>query len=313
MVTPLEIKETTDQIIEESKKRLVGYEIYIKKILICLFADGHILLEGNPGLAKTLTASTLAEILGIGFGRVQFTPDLMPSDITGVNVFNQKTLEFEFLSGPVFTNFLLCDEINRSPPKTQAALLEAMQERQVSVEGLARKVPNPFIVIATQNPLENAGVYPLPEAQQDRFLIRLLIDFPTRETEKTMLKIKDKNLNPSVNQIIKQELISDIQKSILDIKVSDKILEYILNIVFGTRNNKSIELGASPRASIALLQLGKATAAINGRDYVIPDDIKYVAFDVLNHRIVLSHDAELDRINPRDIIEVLVEESKVEI
>lgn len=310
---PSIIKKITDNIVNESNKRLMGYETYLKKILICIYADGHVLLEGNPGLAKTLAASTLAEILGINFGRIQFTPDLMPSDITGVNVFNQKTREFEFLEGPVFTNLLLCDEINRSPPKTQAALLEAMQERQISVEGEARNLSAPFIVIATQNPLENAGVYPLPEAQQDRFLIRLLIDFPTRETEKAMLKSKDHNLNPAVDQMIEPSTIKKIQESILKVKVSDKIMDYILNIVFGTRSNKNIEMGASPRASIALMMLGKAVAAVNGRDYVTPDDVKYMAFDVLNHRILLSHEAELDRIDPRDVIDSLVEQSKVEI
>ncbi len=310
---PDQIKEITESIIEEASKRLVGYENYIKKMLVCLWADGHVLLEGNPGLAKTLTASTLAEILGIGFGRVQFTPDLMPSDITGVNVYNQKTLEFEFLEGPVFTNLLLCDEINRSPPKTQAALLEAMQERQVSVEGAARKLPDPFLVMATQNPLENAGVYPLPEAQQDRFLIKLLIDFPERESEKKMLYIKHNNLHPPVETLLNSDIIRDIQKSILDIDISDQIIEYILNIVTGTRNNSSIEMGASPRASIALMQLGKAVAAVNGRDFITPDDIKYIAFDVLNHRIILSHEAELDRVDPKDVISTLVEKSKVEI
>jgi len=312
-MNPQQIKEITDSIIKETGKRLVGYDTYIKKILVCLWANGHVLLEGNPGLAKTLAASTLAEILGIGFGRVQFTPDLMPSDITGVNVYNQKSLEFEFLEGPVFTNMLLCDEINRSPPKTQAALLEAMQERQVSVEGSARKLPDPFLVIATQNPLENAGVYPLPEAQQDRFLVKLLIDLPTRDNEREMLYIKHKNLNPAVDTLLSADIISDIQKSILKVEFSEQVVEYILNIVTGTRNNSSIEMGASPRASIALMQLGKAVAAVNRRDFITPDDIKYVAFDVLNHRIILSHEAELDRVDPRDIISTLVEKSKVEI
>ena len=307
------IQEITASIIEESKKRLVGFETYLTKMLVCLWADGHILLEGNPGLAKTLAASTLAEISGVQFGRVQFTPDLMPSDITGVNVFNQKTREFEYLEGPIFTNILLCDEVNRSPPKTQAAMLEAMQERQVSVEGAARQLPTPFFVIATQNPLENAGVYPLPEAQQDRFLMKLLIDFPSREIEKKMLQIKDKELQPSVNTLINRDIITDIQQSILNVKVTDQILEYILNIVFGTRSNKNIELGASPRASIALMQLGKAVAAINGRDFVVPDDVKFIAFEVLNHRILLSHEAELDRVDPREVIMAIVEESRVEL
>ncbi len=313
MITAKKVKNLTDDVIKECSKRLVGYEAYLKKILISLWANGHVLLEGNPGLAKTLAASTLAEILGLDFNRIQFTPDLMPSDITGVNVFNQKTREFEFLEGPVFTNFLLCDEINRSPPKTQSALLEAMQERQVSVEGEARKLDKPFLVIATQNPLENAGVYPLPEAQQDRFLIKLLIDFPSREVEREMLKLKHRDLFPSVSRLTDKETILAIQDFVPKVDISYEVLEYILNIVMNTRNNRNIELGASPRASLALMQLSKATAAINGRDFVEPDDVKYVAFDVLNHRLVLSHEAELDRIDIRDVVSKILEESEVKI
>ncbi len=313
VLSPVKIKEITDNILSESSKRLVGYEFYLKKILISLWADGHVLLEGNPGLAKTLAASTLAKILGVHFSRVQFTPDLMPSDITGVNVFNQKTKEFEFIEGPVFTNLLLCDEINRSPPKTQAALLESMQERQVSVEGEARLLPKPFLVLATQNPLENAGVYPLPEAQQDRFLMRLLINLPTKENEKKMLVMKSKDLNPDVDILYTSQTILDIQNSIPAIKISEKVMDYILNIVTSTRENVNLELGASPRASIALMQLGKAYAAINGRDYVTPDDIKVIAFDVLNHRVVLSNEAELDRIDLRDVIFEIIKNSEVEI
>ncbi len=313
MVNSQEVKQITESVMKEAKKRLVGYETYLKKILIALWANGHVLLEGNPGLAKTLAASTLAEILGLKFNRIQFTPDLMPSDITGVNVFNQKVMEFEFMEGPVFTNFLLCDEINRSPPKTQSALLEAMQERQVSVEGMARKLDTPFLVIATQNPLENAGVYPLPEAQQDRFLIKLLIDFPTRDVEKKMLWLKHHDLNPSVETLTNREKIIEIQQYIPKVDISEEIIDYILNIVTNTRNNRNIELGASPRASLALMQLGKATAAVNGRDFVEPDDIKYIAFDVLNHRLVLSHEAELARVKIRDLVNRILQESEVAI
>jgi MoxR-like ATPase len=309
-----EIKETNDRIIAETRKRLVGYDRYISIILKCLYADGHILLEGNPGIAKTLAASTLAEILGMDYGRVQFTPDLMPSDILGTNVFNQKTIEFEYLKGPVFTNFLLCDEINRSPPKTQAALLEAMQERQVSSEGVARSLPNPFLVIATQNPLEHQGVYHLPEAQIDRFLVKLLIDLPSRDVERSMLILKDEKMMPNVETLIDGSVIKTIQSTIFEqIEVSEEIIEYIINIVHGTRDNPSIDIAASPRASIALLQLGKASAAMEGRDYVQPDDIKQIAFEVLNHRIGLSHEAELDRITPRDIIDRLLTEVEVSI
>lgn len=308
-----EIKEITDNIIKETTKRLVGYEQYMKPILMALYADGHILLEGNPGIAKTLAASTLAEILGMDFGRVQFTPDLMPSDITGTNVFNQKTLEFEYLEGPIFTNFLLCDEINRAPPKTQAALLEGMQERQVSVEGVARFLPDPFLVIATQNPLEHQGTYILPEAQVDRFMMRLFIDLPNREVEKTMLKLKDAELNPKVNNITDQQTIKEIQDTVQSVKISEKIFDYIINIVHGTRDNINIDIPASPRASIALMILGKASAAMEGRDYVQPDDIKKIAFNVLNHRIGLSHEAELDRVSHEDVINVLMKDVEVTI
>jgi MoxR-like ATPase len=309
-----EIQEINEKILVETRKRLVGFDDYINNMVMALYADGHILLEGNPGIAKTLAASSLSEILGMNYGRVQFTPDLMPSDITGVNVFNQKTLEFEYIEGPVFNNFLLCDEINRSPPKTQAALLEAMQERQVSVEGVARKLPSPFIAIATQNPLEHQGTYNLPEAQIDRFLMKLIIDLPSRDVEKTMLRLKDEDLNPSVNKVMNAERIREMQITIAnDVEVSDQILDYIINIVHGTRDNINIDIPASPRASIALMQLGKASAAISGRDYVQPDDVKRVAFNVLNHRIGLSHEAELDRITSADVINNLLKDVEVAI
>jgi MoxR-like ATPase len=309
-----EIESISNTIIAETRKRLVGFDNYISSMIMALYADGHILLEGNPGIAKTLAASTLSEILGMEYGRIQFTPDLMPSDITGVNVFNQKTLEFEYIEGPVFNNFLLCDEINRSPPKTQAALLEAMQERQVSVEGVARILPSPFIAIATQNPLEHQGTYNLPEAQIDRFLMKLIMDLPAREVEKTMLRLKDEDLNPSVDKIMNAAKIREMQETIANkVEVSDQILEYIINIVHGTRDNINIDIPASPRASIALMRLGKASAVINGRDYVQPDDVKGVAFNVLNHRIGLSHEAELDRVTSADVINNLLREVEVTI
>ena len=309
-----EIKTISEKIIEQTQRRLVGYEGHVTSILGTLYANGHVLLEGNPGIGKTLVSSTLAEILGMGFGRIQFTPDLMPSDITGVNVFNQKALEFEYLEGPVFTNFLLCDEINRAPPKTQAALLEAMQERQVSVEGEARILPDPFLVVATQNPLEHQGTYNLPEAQIDRFLIKLIIDLPSRDVEKTMLKLKDDDNLASVEQIVNAETIKNIQDTIAkEVKVSDEIYDYIINITHGTRENPNIDIPASPRASIALFRLGKTSAAIKGREYVQPDDVKQVAFNVLNHRIGLSHEAELDRISLDEVIDGLLSAVEVAI
>lgn len=309
-----EIKTINQSIVKETRKRLVGFDTYIESIVMCLYADGHVLLEGNPGIAKTLASSTIAEILGMEFGRIQFTPDLMPSDITGVNVFNQKSLEFEYIEGPVFNNFLLCDEINRSPPKTQAALLEAMQERQVSVEGVARRLPKPFIAIATQNPLEHQGTYNLPEAQIDRFLMKILMELPSADVEKTMLRLKDEDLNPPVDKLLDASIILEMQKTISSkIEISDQILEYIINIVHSTRDNVNIDIPASPRASIALMQLGKASAAMNGRDYVQPDDVKNIAFHVLNHRVGLSHEAELDRITVSEVINKLLTDVEVAI
>ncbi len=308
-----EIQNITNKIIEQTHTRLVGYDYYIKAILRCLYADGHVLLEGNPGIAKTLAARTLSEIIGLNFRRVQFTSDLMPSDITGVNVFNQKNLEFEYLEGPVFTNFLLCDEINRAPPKTQSALLEAMQERQVTVEGIARMLPDPFLVIATQNPLEHQGVYNLPEAQVDRFLIRLLIDLPSREVEKNMLKLKHKNMQGKITPITNRTAIKEIQQQIQHVEISDQIYDYIIDIVHSTRDNPNIDIPASPRASIAMMILGKANAAMNGRDFVQPDDIKEIVFQVLNHRIGLSHEAELDRIGIDEVINSILNTVEVTI
>ncbi|MDH5401328.1 MAG: AAA family ATPase [Candidatus Heimdallarchaeota archaeon] len=307
------IKELTSKIVLESRKRLVGYDENITLILASLYSNGHILLEGNPGIAKTFASKTLADILGMEFGRVQFTPDLMPSDITGVNVFNQKTLEFEYLQGPVFTNFLLCDEINRAPPKTQAALLEAMQERQISVEGDSKVLPDPFLVIATQNPLEHQGVYNLPEAQIDRFLIRLIIDLPDKQTEFELLRLKDKYRDRDVDTLCNTKIIKEIQEKILEVEISEEVTKYIIDIVHATRDNSNIEVPASPRASLALMNLGKSISAMKGRDYVQPDDVKSIAFHVLNHRIGLSHEAELDRITPKEVIDNLLKDVEVTI
>ena len=306
-----EIKKLSQAILQEASKRIVGNKDIITKMVMAVYAQGHVLLEGVPGIAKTLMASTLSELLGLEFKRVQFTPDLLPSDILGVNVYNQKTSDFEFIKGPVFTNFLLCDEINRAPPKTQSALLEAMQEKQVSIEGVSMPLPQPFFVVATQNPIEQAGTYRLPEAQMDRFIMRLLVTVPSKLDEVRMLKIKDKAVNVKVNQVLTKAQLMEIQAKIHEITISEQVMNYIVDIVNLTREVETIELGASPRASIALMVLGKTRAAIMGRDYVQPDDIKYVAFDVLNHRVILSHEAELQRIQPKDIIKGILEEAKV--
>ncbi len=306
-----EVKTITDSILSEAEKRIVGNKHIMKKVLLALYSNGHVLLEGVPGISKTLMASTLAEIIGMNFKRVQFTPDLMPSDILGVNVFNQKTTEFEFLKGPIFTNFLLCDEINRAPPKTQSALLEAMQEKQVTVEGTSYTLPEPFFVIATQNPIEQAGTYPLPEAQMDRFIMRLLVSVPPKTDEIEILRLKNISLMADVSQVTTRDEIQKIQEKVLEVNISDKIMEYIVDLVTRTRGSPSIDLGASPRASIAMLLLSKANAAAAGRDYVQPDDVKYVAFEVLNHRIILSHEAELERLTPDQVVKDII--SSVEV
>ncbi|HDZ36216.1 MAG TPA: MoxR family ATPase, partial [Thermococcus sp.] len=288
-----EIHEKGSAVLGEVKKAIVGKDEVLRLILTTILADGHILLEDLPGLAKTLMAKSFAKALGVQFTRVQFTPDLLPSDILGVSVFNQKTLEFEFRKGPVFTNILLADEINRAPPKTQSALLEAMQERQVTIEGNTYRLPKPFIVIATQNPIEQEGTYPLPEAQLDRFLVRLRVGYPSKEEEKEILRrrMARKKEEVDVTSVLTPEEVVEMQRAVEDVYVSDAILEYITDIVTATREDrKEIEVGASPRGSLALLKLSRAYAALKGRDYVIPDDVKAVAVPALSHRLILKRE-----------------------
>ena len=286
----------------------------MKLMLTTILADGHILLEDLPGLAKTLMAKSFASAMGVQFTRVQFTPDLLPSDILGVSVFNQKTLEFEFRRGPVFTNFLLADEINRAPPKTQSALLEAMQERQVTVEGNTYILPKPFIVIATQNPIEQEGTYPLPEAQLDRFLVRLRVGYPTKGEEVEILRrrMARKKEDVDIQTILSAEEVVEMQRAIEDVYVSDAILEYITDIVTATREDKrEIEIGASPRGSLALLKLSRAYAALEGRDYVIPDDVKTVAVPALSHRLILKRELWYTKVSQESIMEKLLEKVPV--
>ncbi|NJE85479.1 MoxR family ATPase [Thermococcus sp. CX2] len=297
-------------VLEEVKKAIVGKDEVLKLILTTILADGHILLEDLPGLAKTLMAKSFAKALGVDFKRVQFTPDLLPSDILGVSVFNQKTLEFEFKKGPIFTNILLADEINRAPPKTQSALLEAMQERQVTVEGKTYELPKPFIVIATQNPIEQEGTYPLPEAQLDRFLVRLRVGYPSRGEEIEILRrrMARKKEEVDINSILTPEDVVKMQRAIEDVYVSDAILEYITDIVIATREDrKEIEVGASPRGSLALLKLSRAYAALEGRDYVIPDDVKAIAVPALSHRLILKRELWYTKVSQESIMEKLLE------
>ena len=309
-----DVHERSNLVLNEVGKAIVGKRNVLKMILTTILADGHVLLEDLPGLAKTLMAKSFARALGLEFKRVQFTPDLLPTDILGVSVFNQKTLEFEFRKGPIFTNILLADEINRSPPKTQSALLEAMQERQVTIEGKTYTLPRPFVVIATQNPIEQEGTYPLPEAQLDRFLVRLRVGYPTKDEEKEILRrrMERKREDVDITPVVTPEEVLEMQRVIEDVYISDPILDYIVDIVEMTRRDKrSVEIGASPRGSLALMKLSRAYAAIEGRDYVIPDDVKAVAVPALSHRLILKRELWYTKVSQESVMEKLLEKVPV--
>jgi len=302
-----------EKIIEEIKKVIVGKEEVLRQVLYSILAGGHILFEDNPGLAKTLIARSFAQVLGCDFKRVQFTPDLMPSDITGTYIYDRKTADFKFFKGPVFTNILLADEINRSPPKTQAALLEAMQEKQVTIEGETYKLEEPFVVIATQNPIEYEGTYPLPEAQLDRFLVKLRIGYPEKDDEIEILRrrIMWRRDELPLNRIATKEDILEMRKKVEDIYVDKDILDYIVRIVRATRNHSQVEVGASPRGSLALLKLSRSRALVHGRDYVIPDDVKLTARIALVHRIILKPEPWIRGVRPEDILEEILKKLPV--
>ena len=286
---------------------VVGKRREIELILATLLSEGHVILEGVPGVAKTLIAKTIASVFNLSFKRIQSTPDLLPSDIIGVNIFDPKTSQFSFREGPIFTNILLVDEINRAPPKTQSALLEAMQERQVTVEGQTYYLPRPFMVLATMNPIEIEGVFPLSEAQVDRFLARVVIGYPDIEETVEILKryhdISEKKIPP----VISSEELVRAQSIVRRVHVDDNILRYISLLVQATRNHPMVRLGASPRGAIALYLLSKAVALIRGRDYVTPDDIKYVASSALSHRIILKPEALLSGARPEKVVEEVLE------
>lgn len=310
-----------DQINQEVGKVIVGQQYMISRIMVGLLANGHILLEGVPGLAKTLTVSTVAGTVNASFNRLQFTPDLLPADLVGTLIYNQKTAEFVPKKGPVFANFILADEINRAPAKVQSALLESMQERQVSIGDTTYPLPKPFLVMATQNPLEQEGTYPLPEAQVDRFMLKLMVGYPTREEEKTILDRMVKAENIPVSQVITPSDILELRKLVKEIYMEDKIKEYILDLVFATREPEKfanikdmrylIDCGASPRATIYLAQAAKAQAFLEHRGYVIPDDIKAIGKDILRHRVILTYEAEAEQIKQDDIVNRLFDEIEV--
>ena len=298
----------------ETQKNIIGQEDIIKKILISIISDGHVLLESVPGLAKTLMIKTMADIFSVNNVRIQFTPDLLPADILGTKIYKNNSNTFEIQKGPIFHNFVLADEINRAPPKVQSALLESMQEKQVSIHGETFQLEKPFLVLATQNPIENEGTYKLPEAQVDRFALKILIKYPTKEEE---IKIIEKNTTDKITKIepiLKSNEILQMQEFNSKIYADNIILKYVASIIDSTRNPDNyeldlkniIEFGASPRASIWLIKAAKANAMINGRGYVIPEDIKEVAHDVLRHRLILTFEAEADEINSDKVIDIIL-------
>lgn len=310
-----ELTQKVEKIKAELALYLVGQHQLVDYLLMSLLADGHVLIEGVPGVAKTLTAKLLAKSIHANFKRIQFTPDLMPSDITGTSIYNSKTNEFEFKAGPLFTNIVLADEINRAPAKTQAALFEAMEERQITVDGKTYLLESPFMVLATQNPIEQEGTYRLPEAQLDRFLFKLVVNYPSLEEETTILQLAHTNINQTdlskVQAILNKEEIKTLRKTVSSILVEEHLFKYIAQIVGSTRHNPSLYLGASPRASIAILNAAKACACLRGRDFVSPDDIKYVCAPVLRHRVVLTPEKEMEGITCDTVIQQLVD--KIEI
>ena len=299
----------------EIGKVIIGQQDLMNQLLIGLFTNGHILLEGVPGIAKTLTAKLLAQTLETDFSRIQFTPDLMPTDVVGTNVFNIQTSTFSFNAGPVFSNVVLIDEINRAPAKTQAALFEVMEEFQITVDGETYKMGFPFLVIATQNPIEQEGTYKLPEAQLDRFLFKITLQYPTLEEERAILGRFRKDFNQSateqVRPVISPSEIKSCQELIEQVQIKDELLDYIAAIVHQTRTNGDLYLGASPRASLAIMKASKALAAMNGRDFVTPDDIQYVAYPVLNHRIILTPEREMEGYQTSDVIKDILKGMEV--
>ncbi|HJM18089.1 MAG TPA: MoxR family ATPase [Candidatus Thalassarchaeaceae archaeon] len=303
----------SNNLMSEVAKVIIGKPENIRKVTVGVLANGNILIEDNPGLAKTLMANTFARALGCKFKRVQFTPDLLPADIIGTYMYDQQTGEFRPRFGPLFTNILLADEINRAPPKTQAALLEAMEEKQVTIEGVTHKLPAPFSTLATQNPIEQEGTYPLPEAQMDRFLMKMSMGYPSLEEEKAILqrrKLRAKD-DYDVTQIVEPKKVVAMQKALETVHIDPAILGYIVQIVQRTRSDPRIEAGASPRASQALFKSSRASAAIDGRDYVIPDDVKGLAMDVVSHRIVLKPESKIRGVTGKRIVNKIISEVNV--
>ncbi|MDQ1533881.1 MAG: MoxR-like ATPase [Actinomycetota bacterium] len=307
-LTVAETRARATAIIDEVERAVVGKRGALELVLLGLLADGHVLIDDNPGLAKTLMARSFAQVIGLRFSRVQFTPDLMPSDVTGSTIFNQRTNDFEFRPGPLFANLLLGDEINRAPPKTQAALLEAMQERQVSADGITHPLPSPFFVIATQNPIEYEGTYPLPEAQLDRFLLRTTVGYPDAQTEWEMLEQRiDRGADEiALDTVVSGDELVAMQRALELVHVSESVGRYVVDLVGATRESTKVEVGASPRGSLAVMKLARAHAALAGREYVTPDDVKVVAVPALAHRLVLRTELWVRRVRPESVIDEIV-------
>ncbi|MBC31343.1 MAG: magnesium chelatase [Muricauda sp.] len=310
-----ELKTTVESIKQELAKVIVGQQDFIELLIVSMLVDGHVLIEGVPGIAKTITAKLFAKTLDTGFSRIQFTPDLMPSDILGTSIFNVKNSEFEFKKGPIFSNVILIDEINRAPAKTQSALFETMEERQATVDGTTYPMGNPFMVLATQNPIEQEGTYALPEAQLDRFLFKIKVDYPSVEEEVQIIQThherKGKNAEENIEVVLKSKKLDEFKKQIHDVVVEKKIVRYIADIIANTRNHPHLYLGASPRASIAVMYVSKAFAAITGRDFVTPEDVKKALTPVLNHRIILTPEREMEGMTTESVVNMIAESVEV--
>lgn len=309
------LNESISQIRAELGKVIVGQEQMVDLLITAMLADGHVLIEGVPGVAKTLTAKLLSKVIDVKFTRIQFTPDLMPSDVLGTSIYNLKTSDFEFKAGPIFSNIVLIDEINRAPAKTQAALFEVMEERQVTIDGVTHRFAPPFMVVATQNPIEHEGTYRLPEAQLDRFIFKIVVHYPTLAQEELIIRghheRKGHQAVQDVNAILSASQLELYRAAVQQVHVEGNILTYIAQVIHETRNNPALFLGASPRASVAILNSAKAFATVNGRDFVTPEDVKFVALPVLRHRVMLTPDKEMEGITADDVVKQIVDKIEV--
>ncbi len=310
-----ELRITANAIREELGKFIIGQKEFIELLIVALLSDGHVLIEGVPGIAKTVTAKLFAKTLATGFGRLQFTPDLMPSDVLGTSILNMKTSEFEFKKGPIFSNIVLIDEINRAPAKTQAALFEVMEERQITIDGTKYKMEPPFMVLATQNPVEQEGTYSLPEAQLDRFLFKIKVDYPSLEEEISILQThhdrKGNTAQDIVTAVLDPKKLANFRQQTQEVLIEEKVLNYVAEIVVRTRTHPHLYLGGSPRASLAIMNASKAFAAIAGRDFVIPEDVKRAVTPVLCHRLILSPEREMEGMTTEQVIDMIVQSVEI--